>query len=302
MTLDTLPLGQYVKGAMFGIAAVSIWAGWIVVTRLGVTTGLSVWDIAAMRFVTAGLILTPVLMKKGLAYDRLGWKGLMAIAIGGGALMVAFVAAGTTFAPAAHGGALFPGVMPVFVALLATAILGEPFPIPKKLGLVGISAGVVVIVGPGIFSVDQQTVGHMLFLSAALIWAGYTVAMRFGRLDGLHAAAIAAVASMLIYLPVYALLLEDGLFDNPMPVLAFQAFYQGILTMIISFYFYGNAVRILGASNGAAFGALGPVIVALLAIPILGEFPSLTDWLGISFIAGGVYLASGAPLPGSTFS
>lgn len=297
MTPDTLSTGQYVKGAMFGISAVGIWAGWIVVTRLGVTTGLSAWDIAAIRFATAGVILAPILLRKGLAYDRLGWKGLLALAVGGGALMVTFVAAGAMFAPAAHGGALFPGVMPIFVALLATAILGEPFPLAKKLGLASIMVGVAAIVGLAAFSVDRQTIGHALFLAAALVWAGYTVAMRFGRLDGLHAAAIAAVASMLVYLPIYVLFLEDGLFDNPMPALAFQAFYQGILTMIVSFYLYGRAVRILGASNGAAFGALGPVIVALIAIPVLGEFPSLTEWTSIGFITVGVYLASGAPLP-----
>ena len=43
--------------------------------------------------------------------------------------------------------------------------------------------------------------------------------------------------------------------------------------------------------------SLGPVIAALLAIPILHEWPSLTDWIGIAVISAGVYLASGGPLP-----
>ena len=38
-------------------------------------------------------------------------------------------------------------------------------------------------------------------------------------------------------------------------------------------------------------------IAALLAIPILQEWPSLTDWIGIAVISAGVYLASGGPLP-----
>jgi hypothetical protein len=45
---------------------------------------------------------------------------------------------------------------------------------------------------------------RMLFLCAGLAWAGYTVAMRQARLDGLHAAAIAAVDSLVLYVPVYA--------------------------------------------------------------------------------------------------
>jgi len=32
-------------------------------------------------------------------------------------------------------------------------------------------------------------------------------------------------------------------------------------------------------------------------MPLLGDWPSATDWLGIVLLSGGVYLASGGPLP-----
>ncbi len=48
---------QYVKGAVFGCAAASIWASWSAVTRLAVATHLNAWDIAALRFGVAGLLL-----------------------------------------------------------------------------------------------------------------------------------------------------------------------------------------------------------------------------------------------------
>ena len=63
-------------------------------------------------------------IRRGLALDRLGWIGVAAVVMGCGAPMVLLVNAGLLFAPAAHGGALFP-VMPLMVALLAAAILGE---------------------------------------------------------------------------------------------------------------------------------------------------------------------------------
>ena len=59
----------------------------------------------------------------------------------------------------------------------------------------------------------------------------------------------------------------------------------------------GYAVALIGPSASAAIISLGPVIAALLAIPILHEWPSLTDWIGIAVISAGVYLASGGPLP-----
>jgi len=43
---------------------------------------------------------------------------------------------------------------------------------------------------------------------------------------------------------------------------------------------------------------LVPALSALFAIPLLGEWPSETDWAGIALISAGVYLASGGPLPG----
>ena len=107
---------QFVRGAMYGIATVSIWAGWIVTTRLGVTTNLSVFDLAALRFGVGGLILLPIVLHRGFALDRLGWGGLLSIAIGGGAPFVFAAGGGLSFAPVAHAGALFPGVMPLFVA------------------------------------------------------------------------------------------------------------------------------------------------------------------------------------------
>jgi drug/metabolite transporter (DMT)-like permease len=69
------------------------------------------------------------------------------------------------------------------------------------------------------------------------------------------------------------------------------------LTAVISYIVYGRAVAILGASSGAAFAASSPAMTALMAIPILGEWPSPSDWVAIALISIGVYVVSGGPLP-----
>src|SRR3954453_53503 len=134
-------IAPYLRGAAYGLAAVSIWSGWIVVARLGLKSSLTPWDIAALRFGVAGLLLLPYVRSRGLAIDRLGWIGLAAIVLGGGA-PVLLANAGLLFAPAAHAGALFPGVMPLAVAILAAAILHEPFTDAKKIGFLLILFGV----------------------------------------------------------------------------------------------------------------------------------------------------------------
>jgi drug/metabolite transporter (DMT)-like permease len=101
-----------------------------------------------------------------------------------------------------------------------------------------------------------------------------------------------------IYLPIYLALFGTRLAQMPLAGLAGQALFQGILVTIVSLILYGRAVAILGASDGASFGGLVPALSALFAIPLLGEWPSQTDWAGILLISAGVYLASGGPLPG----
>jgi drug/metabolite transporter (DMT)-like permease len=290
-------VAKYLRGAACGLAAVSIWSGWIVVARLGLRTSLTPWDIAALRFGVAGMILLPYLFNKGLALDRLGWAGLAAIVLGGAA-PVFLANSGLLFAPAAHAGALFPGVVPLMVALLAAALLREQFTLAKMLGFAFISGGVLAVVGgSGSEFGSRQTIGHGLFLSAALAWAFYTVAMRKARLDGLHAAALSAVGSMLLYLPIFVLIPATRFAGASWSDVGLQAFVQGVLTAIISLLFYGRAVAILGASSGAAFAALCPAMTALLGIPILGEWPKPIDWMAISLISAGVYIVSGGPLP-----
>src|SRR3954464_6796617 len=121
--------------------------------------------------------------------------------------------------------------------------------------------------------------------------------MRQARLDGLHAAGIAAVGALFLYVPGYFLVEGASLTKAPSGDIALQAFVQGILTAIVSLIFYGRAVSILGASSGAAFAALSPAMTAVMAIPILGEWPSAMDWIAIAAISVGVYVVSGGPLP-----
>jgi len=289
---------QFVIGATCAISAVAVWAGWLVMMRLGVTTRLSTTDLAALRFAVAGLVLLPIVLRRRLGIRRLGWPGFAAVVIGAGAPVPLVIGMGLAFAPAAHAGALYQGFVPFAVACLAAIVLNEPAPSIRKVGLLLIVCGAVMIGGLGVSSlIGRQNIGHILFLSSAFMTACYTVAIRRAGTDGLHAAAIAAVVSLLFYLPIYFVLFEDDLFTKPAADLVFQALYQGVLTAAISLALYGRAIRLLGASKAAAFVALGPTMTALMGIPVLGEWPSSVVWAAIVIITAGVYLASGGPLP-----
>jgi drug/metabolite transporter (DMT)-like permease len=288
----------YIKGALFGLAAASIWAGWSAMTRLAVTTSLDAWDIPALRFGVAGLLLAPILMRRGMALDRLGWLGLAGLIVGTGAPYTLVVAVGLRFAPAYDAAALNPGCMPLFVALIAATVLAEKPSTAQKIGLSLILSGSLIIIGwhAATWSVSRNF-GDALFLVASFLTAGYTVIMRQSKLDPIHVAALVSTGSLVIYLPIYLVIRGIHLTEVPLADLAVQVIFQGIVVTIIALVLYGRAVVILGASSGSSFGALVPVLSALLAIPLLGEWPTTSDWVGIILVSGGVYLASGGPQP-----
>jgi drug/metabolite transporter (DMT)-like permease len=291
---------HYVKGALSGFAAVAIWASWSVVTRLAVTTNLDAWDIAALRFGVAGLLLSPVIVRRGLARDRLGWPGLAVIIAGTGAPYALVAAGGLQFAPAYDQGALNPGCMPLFVALITTIVLRERLSITRRTGLALILAGAVIIVawhwwGSGWSG--SRTFGDALFLLASFLTASFTVKMRQAQLEPLHAAALVSTGSLVIYSPIYLALHGARLAQLTFAEFAVQAFFQGVLVTIVSLVLYVRAVALLGASGGAAFGAMVPALSALFAIPLLAEWPTEAGWIAIALISAGVYLASGGPSP-----
>lgn len=289
---------NYPRGAVFAFAAVSIWAGWSAMTRLAVTTSLDAWDIPALRFGVAGLLLSPIVVRRGLALDRLGWLGLSGLIIGTGAPYALVVALGLRFAPAYDAGALNPGCMPLFVALIAATVLGEKPSKSQKLGLFFILSGALIIIfWHGTSWSISRSFGDVLFLVASFLTGCYTVIVRKSKLDPLHVAALVSTGSLILYVPAYFAIHGSHLAEVPLRGLMIQVVFQGIVVTIVSLVLYVRAVLILGASAGSAFGALVPALSAVLAIPLLGEWPTRGGWLGIVLISGGVYLTSGGPLP-----
>src|SRR5882762_505491 len=298
---DSARARQFVIGSVCAIAAVAIWAGWLVMMRVGVNTTLTAFDMTALRFGVAGVVLLPVVLRRGLAFNRLGRPGFTSVVIGAGFPVPLLVGAGLSFAPVAHASVLTYGIAPLIVAGLAAVALKERLVPIRKAGLVLVGLGALVIGGVGISSFGgRQSIGHLLFLTAACLWACYAVVLRRACLDGLHAAAIAAVVSLLVYFPLYLTFIDHRLLEVSFTDLVGQAFYQGVVTATVSLALFGRSIMLLGASKSAAFVALVPVIAALMAIPALGEWPTSIDWLAIGMITAGVYLASGAPVPGWT--
>ena len=267
-------------------------------TRYGVTTTLSPYDITALRFACAGLLLAPVVYRRGWGIRQVGLSKWLVIVCCAGVPYVLIASSGLQFAPAAHAGALVPGTMPLWAALLAMFFLKEKIAGVRKLGLMLIPVGIIIFVGAGLTDfASGNWRGHLLFLAAAMTWASFTVAMRPAGQSGftpLQAAAVVSVVSAVVYLPIYLFFLPHRIMEAPLGAVIIQTVYQGIFVSIISLFAYARSVSILGASLGASFASLVPVLAMLTAIPLLSEWPKASDYIGIAAITFGVFLSSGA--------
>ncbi|MBM3556224.1 MAG: DMT family transporter [Alphaproteobacteria bacterium] len=279
-----------IAGIAWGLTAVTIYAGWMAVTRHSARTALDPWDLAFLRFGFAGLVLAPVVWRQGLGLDKLGWRGLAFLVATAGAPYTVVAATGMGYAPAAHAAALIPGVIPLFVALQGQLFLRLRYEQGQWLGLAAIAAGALAIGGFGaILGAPELWRGHALFLLAANMWSAYTLYLGRIGLTALHATAIVSVGSFLVYVPPYLAIAGWRVIEAPPDDIILQTLYQGLLVSIVALIAFNRAIALLGP-KGASLLAFVPVFTVILAIPALGEWPSAVDVVGIALVSLGVYV------------
>jgi drug/metabolite transporter (DMT)-like permease len=280
-------------GCGLALLAVAIWSGWLVITRVAVTSTLTAEDLSALRFGSAGLMLLPVLWRRGLAVDRFGWRGLALIVICAGAPYVLLASHGLALATAAEAGVLIPGTIPLFVALISAVTVRERVGRIARIGLGLIVAGIAAIVVPALLqAVGWQLAGYAICLVSAVMWAAYTIEARRAGVDALHATAIIMVISAALFIPIYLLLPGQRLWQASATEFWVQLIYQGPVTGIVALLVYTRAVALLGATRASSFTALLPLSAMLLAIPVVGEWPTTRIAVGAVLAAAGVLLAT----------
>ena len=281
------------QGYIAALTTVVIWAGFILISRLGGKTGLTGWDIVALRLGTASIFLLPLSLNLPTGTWRNG--KLWAMAVLGGVLFLILVYAGFKRAPAAHGGILLPGMQPFLVTALAWLLMGNKPSRLRLLALAPIAAGVACVAMPQLIgSADGPSTlsGDALLLGSSITWAAYSVLVKKWAFDPWLLTRFVALASALVYLPLYLLFLPKGIADVPLSMLMLQGLYQGLGPTIIAMLMFLRAVAILGAERTGALVALVPVIAGLGAVPLLGE--PLTGWLiaGLLLVSGGAFLSA----------
>jgi len=282
-----------VLGVVSGLLVVLCWAGWVVATRFAVTTALRPVDVAFLRYLVPAVVLLPVLVQHGFGPRQIGVAQTAILVACAGLPFLLVASTGMKFAPASDVGTVMVGTMPVFVAVFSALVNRERFDRIRVFGFLLVVLGIAGIAAHGLFDFHAGAWrGHLLFLAGAAMYAVFTVTFRRSGIGPWHAAAIVNFYSLLLITPVYFLFCEPRVLSAAPREVATQALMQGVVAGIMALYFYGDAIRRLGASRAAVLGALTPVVVALVGVPLLGEIPNSAAWVAIVAVSIGVVLAS----------
>ncbi|MEL6583856.1 MAG: DMT family transporter [Pseudomonadota bacterium] len=275
-------------------ATILIWASFLLVTRAAVTDRLGPVEVGLLRFLTATVVLAPVLLRHGVLPAPAEPRHILRVALLGGFGFVLLLAAGMQYAPVADSVVFAPSMLPFYVALLSFLILNERFSRQRMLGFALILTGAVGIGGWEVIasSGDGTWRGHLFFTVASFVWAVFTLNYRASGLPALQGAAMMCFWSALAFLLLVPFT-EVRLLEIESSTLFFHIIMQGVVSGVISTITYAYALQHLPASKVAACGALVPPIAAAGGWFFLAEPFGLIKAIGIAVVTVGVLFASG---------
>ena len=282
-------------GLFAAIATVTIWAAFMLVTRFAVQDNFTVEEVLVLRLIPGAIVMIPWMWKLGILPRGMPWPRALMLMIGASAVSPYVVSKGLEFAPASDGGALAPGMLPFWAALAAYALARE-IPGPRRrIGLAMILTGAVVVsLWPILGGArDGAWRGHLMFITGSGLWAIYSVIFRQSGLTPMHGLVIGLFWGTLAITPL--LLLSGNVsfatanWGDIAVMMVIQSLIIGILAMVLFSY----AVRLLGAAESSAFGALTPILALLGGVMFLGESVGPLKVFGVVLVAAGVFLASG---------
>jgi drug/metabolite transporter (DMT)-like permease len=277
---------RFMAGIAYGTATVLIWAAFPILTKMSVEQALTPNDISVLRYGTAGLLLLPVLMRKGL--QDLPITALVVLVCGAGLPYLLAVTHGLTLSSASHFGLVTPSTMLLCTALGGWLFHREALTLNRLLGLACVVAGLGLVALDGLLSPVASLKGDLLFMLGGFLWASYTLALRQWHIEPLHATALVSSLSMILCIPLMLLTADSQLSQASSREIAVQMGYQGVLSAILALILYSRAVGILGPSKGSVFGALVPGVAMLLAVIFLDETASVYQLAGVAIIFIGV--------------
>jgi len=224
------------------------------------------------------------------------WRVLALLGLVGICLFNTMCYIGLT-ATTATNATLFNSVVPVLIPPIAWLLIRERTRPRQFAGILLSLMGVVVIVAQGsveVLRTLQFNRGDLWLLAAMVLWALYTVLLRFrparfGMLDFLAVILLFGWPMLLVW---YGFEVAGGASVQWNPKTAMVLAYYGIFPAVLAFVCYNRGVAAIGPTRAGIFVHLVPVFGIGLSTVFLGEAPRFYHAVGILLIFSGIGLTT----------
>jgi len=287
-------MGAFLSSPRSGYLActmvVCIWAFWLIVSRIGATSTLTIYDLAALRYGISALVALPFVIYFK-AWKNLPFQRIVILTFLLGPLYILTVFSGFIFAPAAHGGVFMNGPVPIMTLILGAILLNTAIEYRKFAGaaLIIVSSAVLGFGASG-FMLAQSWIGDLCFIFGGLCFAVFVTLSRLWNIKTLDIFFCGSVVNAVIYVPVWYFFLPSGFATTEISLVVLQSIYQGLLPNLVGLVFIAHASKTAGADVTAAFMAIVPGFGALLGVILLSEQMPLTSWGAIVGLTAGLLL------------
>jgi drug/metabolite transporter (DMT)-like permease len=284
-------MSDMMRGAIYGIAAASIWGAQYVVADVVLKT-IPPFTLLSIRLIMGALILAPF----ALCLQRPTRREIvrmMAVGFVGFGISVGAQFVGTDLSSAING-TLITSASPAFILLFAALILHERLSAQRIAAVALATIGVLVIVDPTQANFSSETVrGDAAFAFAAVTWGLYSVLVRkvSGRLDTLLITFFAFLGGLVLTIPAAALELPGRPIGEITPGIVLGVLFLGVVSTSGAMWLWNRAFALVDASVASLFFFAQPLVGTLLSVALLSQQMTVSLWVGSALIAGGVLLS-----------
>ncbi|KGJ97390.1 DMT family transporter [Colwellia psychrerythraea] len=278
------------QGYLLALAAVIIWSGFILVSRMGGISELYSYDVIAIRYITCAFLVLPFWWFK--YRFKLFQPKLIMLSIIGGFAYALFVFKGFELTPASQAAVILPGLMPVLIIVLSVFINKQSHPMTKWLGTAVITLGVGILFLQEFSSQGQLSLGHLTMAAAALCWALFTVLLNRWEISPWQATVSLSVITFLLYMPIYLVFLPKNVSMSLWQDILLQSVYQGVLAATIQLLLYTKAVQLIGAAGMGSMMAIVPILAGISALFFFDEPLKPALVVAMVLVSFGVWLAN----------
>lgn len=187
---------------------------------------------------------------------------------------------------------LLGNTSPLWVALFALFFLREKLRGVFWLGLILALAGAALVMGSDFLKHPTLGLGDLMASTAAIFYASYQLTTQHGRkhIDPLRYTWLVGVSATLGMF-IMNLVLGNSFSGYP-PQTWIIFFLTAIVSQMIGYLAITYALGHLPASIVSPTLIGQPILTAILAIPMLGEIPNTTQWIGGAVALAGIYIVN----------